>query len=89
MCNVTYSAFGGGADPQFACFRFNSRKQGNAFYLALKRMGADPILPDSIEHLQDCTCRYVRNVMRDCGVVTFDRWLATALISAYVQRVQG
>lgn len=38
MYNVTYLK--AGSDDEPICFRFNSRAQGNAAYLALKKLGA-------------------------------------------------
>ena len=84
MLNVTYSKIGGGADPTFLCYRFNDRRQGNAFYIALKRLGAIASTAESLASSQESGLRYVRNVMRD-GVRPFDELLASLIISGYLQ----
>ena len=87
MLNVTYSAIGGGADPKFMCWRFTDRRQGNALYIALRRLGATAVSKDCLEDegVQESGLRFARNVMRQEGVQPFNEVLASLIISGYVQ----
>lgn len=73
MCNVTYLKAGSEAEP--ICFRFNSRAQGNAAYLALKRLGAT-----GCKSVSECVSLKLARWGMELGVRKFDELLGRLML---------